>query len=280
VLWGQLILVRLAYQRLGTGEPLVLLHGIGHRRQAWDAVVDYLAPLRDLIVVDLPGHGESPPLAADGRSVPRILREEVIGLLDDLGLERPHMAGSSLGGLLALETAADGRAASVTALAPAGFWTRSGELTYAIGVNEAMQAFGRLLRQLGPAMSRTTMGRALIYALIVAHPSRVTPGQARDDMASFLDSTDAMNAILAAAIPFTDAIPDGVPVTIAWGTQDRLLLPRQALLAKARLPQAHLIWLPGCGHVPMTDDPELVAEVLLRGSRAEFGAGVRPIQPA
>ncbi len=58
-----------------------------------------------------------------------------------------------------------------------------------------------------------------------------------------------------------------MPVTIAWGTRDRLLPQRQVLLAKARLPDALLAPLPGCGHVPMTDDPALVADILLRGSR-------------
>jgi pimeloyl-ACP methyl ester carboxylesterase len=58
-------------------------------------------------------------------------------------------------------------------------------------------------------------------------------------------------------------------VTIAWGSKDRLLSPRQALVAKAVLPTtAKFVPLPGCGHVPMTDDPELVADVLLRGSGA------------
>ena len=52
----------LAYERVGSGPPLVLLHGIGHHRQAWQAVTPLLAPSRELILVDLPGHGESPPL--------------------------------------------------------------------------------------------------------------------------------------------------------------------------------------------------------------------------
>jgi pimeloyl-ACP methyl ester carboxylesterase len=261
--------VGLAYQRLGTGAPLVLLHGIGHRRQAWNAVLPLLAPQRELIPVDLPGHGKSPPLAADGRSVSRILIEEVVGLLDDLKLDRPHIAGCSLGGLLALEIAAAGRAASVTALSPAGFWTRIGELRYAVAVNKVMQSAGRLVRPLGPALSRSTPGRALIYALVVAKPSQVTPEQARGDMASFLASSSAINVILAAAVPFADSIPTDVRVTIGWGTRDRLLLPRQGQVAMARLPQAQLVPLPGCGHVPMTDNPRLVAHVLLRGSQAE-----------
>ena len=259
----------LAYQRSGAGPPLVLLHGIGHRRQAWDAVLPLLAPHRDLIVVDLPGHGESPALAADGRSVSGILIDEVVSLLDDLRLERPHLAGCSLGGMIALEMAASGRAASVTALSPAGFWGSIGELNYAIAVNKVMQAIGRRLRPLGPALSRTTAGKALIYALIVAKPSQVRPEQARGDMAAFLHSSSAMNAILAGAIPFAETIPGDIRVTIAWGTRDRLLLYRQAQIAMERLPLARLVPLAGCGHVPMTDNPELVAQVLLEGSQAE-----------
>ena len=64
----------LAYERTGSGPPLMLLHGVGHRRQAWGAVVSLLAPYRELILVDLPGHGESPPLVAAGRRLLCCLR--------------------------------------------------------------------------------------------------------------------------------------------------------------------------------------------------------------
>jgi len=259
--------VRLAYERLGAGPPLVLLHGIGHRRQAWRPVLNQLAPHRDLILVDLPGHGQSPPLETAGRSVPRALIDQIIGLLDDLGLDRPHLAGSSLGGRLALEAAATGRAASATALSPAGFWANDRELAYARAVSRIMQTAGQLIRPFAPKVTRSRTGRALIYAWVVSKPYQISPEQARDDIAAFLAARTTMNAILAAAVPFTGAIPAGVPVTIAWGMRDRLLSPRQALVAKLRLPQARLVPLPGCGHVPMTDDPQLVAKVLLRGSR-------------
>ena len=85
-------------------------------------------------------------------------------------------------------------------------------------------------------------------------------------MAAFMAASPALNAILAEATPFEGQIPDGVPVTIAWGRHDRLLPRRQALVARDRLPQARFVLLPGCGHVPMTDDPALVADVLLAGS--------------
>jgi pimeloyl-ACP methyl ester carboxylesterase len=260
--------VGLAYERLGAGPPLVLLHGIGHRRQAWTAILGRITQYRDVVLVDLPGHGESPKLDTAGRSVAQALLEDTSQLLDQLGLDRPHLAGSSLGGRLALELAVVGRAASVTAFSPAGFWRTDRELSYARAVNKMMQVSGQLIRPFGSVLSRSTLGRALIYAEIVCRPSQVTAQQASGDMEAFLNSRSAMDAILAAAVPFSGYIPRAVPVTIAWGTRDRLLRPRQSIVAKQRLPQARLISLPGCGHVPMTDDPRLVADVLLDGSRA------------
>jgi pimeloyl-ACP methyl ester carboxylesterase len=265
--------VGLAYERLGAGPPLVLLHGIGHRRQAWTAILGRITQYRDVILIDLPGHGESPPLDTSTRSVAEAMLSDTIDLFDRLGLDSPHVAGSSLGGRLALELAVAGRAASVTAFSPAGFWRTDREFSYARAVNKVMQVSGQIIRPLGPFMAQSTPGRALIYAEIVSRPSQVTPRQAAGDMEAFLNSRAAMNAILDAAVPFTGHIPREVPVTIAWGARDRLLRPRQALVAKQRLPQARIIRLPRCGHVPMTDDPRLVADVLLDGSRATGRVG-------
>src|SRR5262245_59847420 len=111
----------LAYERHGAGEPLVLLHGVTHRRQVWYPVLERLAAERDVILVDLPGHGESPDLPNDGRRAAPQMREQFADFFSELGLERPHIAGNSLGGYLALLTAAAGHARSVTALSPAGF---------------------------------------------------------------------------------------------------------------------------------------------------------------
>jgi pimeloyl-ACP methyl ester carboxylesterase len=256
----------LAYTRAGSGAPLVLFHGVGHRRQAWDAVMDRLTPQREVIAVDLPGHGESPPLDVSDRSVLEALASGVIGLLDELGLDRPHVAGNSLGGLIALQAGLFGRAASVTALSPAGFWRSDFELSYAKTIFHAMQAIGARLSPVAPRLSRSVAGRTLMYATIVSHPGRMSPRQAEGDMAAFLAAKPALDAILDAAAPYRGEIPAHVPVTIGWGSKDRLLSPRQALVARQRLPHARFVRLPDCGHVPMTDDPELVARVLLRGS--------------
>jgi pimeloyl-ACP methyl ester carboxylesterase len=256
----------LAYERHGDGPPLVLLHGVGHRRQAWGPVLDRLTPHRDVVIVDLPGHGESPPLRPAGRPVLTVLLEAVTGLMDELSLERPHVAGNSLGGRLALEAAAAGRAATVTALSPAGFWRNRGEVRYDLAVFRLMEVTGTWLRPVAPALVRSTAGRAVAYGAIVARPSRLTPEQALGDMTSFVASREAVELVLAGMSNFTARVPDGVPVTIGWGARDRLLFPAQARLAKAQLPGARLVRLPRCGHVPMTDNPALVSDVLLRGS--------------
>jgi pimeloyl-ACP methyl ester carboxylesterase len=266
----------LAYERHGSGPPLVLLHGVGQRRQAWGAVLGRLTPHRDVVLVDLPGHGESPPLKLSGRPVLDALLAEVTGLLDEVGLERPNVAGNSLGGRLALEAAVAGRAATVTALSPAGFWRGRSELLYAGVVFKIMEFAGARTGRLAPAMSRSTAGRALLYSAIVSRPSRISPEQALGDTAAFVAAKAATDMVLAGIVNFTGSVPADVPVTIGWGTRDRLLFPGQARVAKARLPDARLVWLPGCGHVPMTDDPVLVADVLLQGS----GRGEPTVLPA
>src|SRR5436190_22127453 len=130
--------VTVSYARVGSGEPLLLLHGIGHHRQAWDPVVDILATERDVIAVDMPGFGVSPALP-DGHAYDLPTTTAVFGAFcEALELDRPHVAGNSLGGLLALELGREQLARSVTALSPAGFWSEA-ERRYAFGVLLAMR---------------------------------------------------------------------------------------------------------------------------------------------
>src|SRR3954470_16424603 len=112
----------LAITRSGTGEPLVLLHGLGSSRQAWDPILPALAARFHVIAVDLPGFGDSAPLPGAGEVPPAALAQSVADLLDDLGVSTPHLAGNSLGGWVALELAARRPVASLTLLSPAGLW--------------------------------------------------------------------------------------------------------------------------------------------------------------
>ncbi|MEU1043627.1 alpha/beta fold hydrolase [Streptomyces sp. NPDC005897] len=267
--------ITLAYARVGTGEPLVLLHGIGHHRQAWDPVVDILATERDVIAVDLPGFGESAPLPP---GLPHDLptTSAVLGAFcAALGLDRPHVAGNSLGGLLALELGRENLVRSVTALSPAGFWTQA-ERRYAFGVLTGMRRTARTLPlPLVERLSRTAVGRTTLTSTIYARPGRRSPDAVVAETLALAHAEGFAETLRAGrSVLFTDDVP-GVPVTVAWGSRDRLLVPRQGVRAKRVIPRARLVRLPGCGHVPMNDDPALVARVLLDGSRAQSARALR-----
>lgn len=89
--------VDLAFDRLGKGEPLVLLHGQGFSRRSWDPVLDRLSDEYDVIAVDLPGHGDS-PRQPDGRgSAPHDLAVTVGELLDSLSLRTPSATAAADG---------------------------------------------------------------------------------------------------------------------------------------------------------------------------------------
>ena len=256
----------LAFERHGSGEPLVLLHGVTHRRQAWYPVLDELAEQREVILVDLPGHGQSPAFELDGLSVRDALRRDFEDFLTDQGLERPHVAGNSLGGLVALHAGSNGHARSVTALSPAGFWRTDAGFAYSRGLFRTVEKVGARVGSRAPKLVRSTAGRAMMFGWINAHPSRVDPELALGDFHAFTRATPALHTLLREATPFTGVVPADVPVTIAWSAWDLVLPPYQARQARAAMPNARHVKLPGCGHVPMSDDPELVAGVLLRGS--------------
>ncbi|MCX4967980.1 alpha/beta hydrolase [Streptomyces sp. NBC_00654] len=259
--------VSLAYERSGSGEPLLLLHGIGHHRQAWDPVLRILAAERDVMTVDLPGFGASPalpdgvPYATD--SVARVLG----AFCAELGVGRPHVAGNSLGGLLALEMGRVGLARSVSALSPAGFWTEP-ERRYAFAALRAMRG-GALALPVTTIerLSRSAAGRTALTSTIYSRPARRSPDAVLAETMALRGATGFHETLaVGRGAVFTHDVP-GLPVTVAWGSRDRLLLRRQGVRAKHTIPGARLVRLPGCGHVPMHDDPALVARVILDTSR-------------
>ncbi|MFE1250132.1 alpha/beta fold hydrolase [Streptomyces sp. NPDC058741] len=259
--------VTLACTRRGSGAPLLLLHGIGHHRQAWDPVLPALAAERDVIAVDLPGCGESPALP-DGMAHDLPTMSALLGALcTALEVERPHVAGNSLGGLLALDLARARLVRSVTALSPAGFWNEA-ERRYAFTVLTAMrQTARRMPPPLVERLARPAIGRALLTSTIYARPGRRSPEAVIAETRALADAQGFSETLRSGrTVRFTDDIV-GTPVTVAWGSRDRLLVPRQGVRAKKVIPRARLVRLPGCGHVPMNDDPALVARVVLDGSR-------------
>lgn len=270
--------MRMAFERVGSGAPLVLVHGVGHRRQAWYPVLDRLAEHREVFLVDLPGHGESDPLVTEGRPIVDVLRDVFAEFLVQQELDRPHFAGNSLGGRVALEAGVAGHARSVTALSPAGFWRSPFALAYTRRLFATMSRLSEALAPQAPRLSRTRAGRVLGFGWLMAHPTRIDPELALGDVHAFRAAQPAMREIVAAATMFTGKVVADVPVTIAWASRDAVLPRNQATVARAVLPDAEHLLLRGCGHVPMNDAPDLVAGVILRGSSDNRRMGGAPTE--
>jgi pimeloyl-ACP methyl ester carboxylesterase len=264
----------LNYHRQGTGEPLLLVHGTGSRWQVWLPVLERLAVERDVIAVDLPGFAASPPSPPGTPPGIPSLTDALERLLDDLRIDTTHVGGNSLGGWLALELAKRGRARSVTALSPAGFYNNR----EAVHMRTSLRLSVRAARLLAPNVElilASAVGRTALFGQLFGRPWRLPVQDAVENLRAFA-AAPSFDATLDAFSHerFRDGEAIDVPVTIAWGQRDFLLIPRQGRRAVRAIPGARLVTLHGCGHVPTYDDPRLVAEVLLAGSRPA------PIVPA
>jgi len=261
------------FDRLGTGEPLLLLHGTGGSRAHWRPLVDLLGGQRELLLVDLPGHGESDPPPPRSPHTPAGYAAVLEQLLDELGIDRPHLAGNSVGGWTALELAKRGRARSVVAIGPAGLWRRNDPWRCVFQL-WAQHKLGRAFAPLTPGLMRNPAGRAVLLRGTVAKPSRVPP-DAAVDMAVTYAQTPCFERHLSATRRerFQGGRGIEVPVTVAWGEKDRLV-PAKARRRDELPPHTRVLTLAACGHLPMWDEPELVAETILDG--AEEGAPATP----
>jgi pimeloyl-ACP methyl ester carboxylesterase len=264
---------QLDHHRGGSGEPLVLIHGIGHTWRGWKPMLPQLERRFDVLAVDLPGFGRSEPLPAGTDATPEALADAVERQMLGAGFDSAHLAGNSLGGWISLELARRGRARTVTAISPAGL-QHAREKQWGAGVLRCM----RWLAVNAPppeAALRNRVGRVLFAGPSVARAWRRDPDELIEESRLYGSCPG-----LLATLPHTfHAQPRGlttldVPVLILWGTLDVILLPRQGRRFERLIPGAELRYIRGIGHVPMGDAPELLAEAI-----TEFALERRP-QPA
>jgi pimeloyl-ACP methyl ester carboxylesterase len=245
--------------REGSGEALLLLPGLGASTAVWGPVVELLAPEREVFAVDLPGFGAAPPLPPEVEPTAANLAAAVRDTCAELGVERPHVAGNSLGGWVGLEMGRAGWAASVTALSPAGLWRAP------LGPRRRdSRPWARRLRPLVSLALRTRRARETMLATFAARPARIPAEAGRKLVLGWIDSNgyDGANRAMRTHV-FDPAGYPNLPVTLAWGELDRLVGPPRP---ERWPPGCRYVVLPGVGHTPMWDDPELIAETLLQGS--------------
>jgi pimeloyl-ACP methyl ester carboxylesterase len=234
--------VTVAYTRQGSGPPLLLIHGLGGVGKYWDPLLESFAAEHDVIVVDLPGFGGSPPLPGAVVTA-EALASALAGLLDDLELEAVHVVGHSLGGYVAFELAAQGRAQSVVGLAPAGLWSNQ---------EQAARSRYRLRATHYAAALTRPVVRPFVHLItglpFAPLPRGLTGETARALYDSYSSSPGFEPALRGATtVPFRRADRLTVPVTVVFGIDDAVIVRSDR--SRDRLP-SHTRWieLSGAGH--------------------------------
>jgi pimeloyl-ACP methyl ester carboxylesterase len=241
-------------------EPLLLLHGLGGSGFVWEPVVGLLEAEREVIVLDMPGFGAARPLPKGVEPTAANLAAAVKARCDELGVERPHVAGNSLGGWVALEMGREGWVASVTTISPAGLWRRP------LGPRRRdPQLWARRARPLVSMALRLRRPREAMLSTFAARPERIPLRAARELVLGWIDAGgyEGANRAMRTHLFDPSGYPEDVPVTIAWAERDRLVGPPKP---ERRPPGARFLTLPDVGHTPTWDDPELIARTLLEGS--------------
>ena len=260
--------VRLSTYMVGSGPPLLLLHGLGGSKITWLSVLTTLAGDHRVIVPDLPGHAESDKPATD--YTPRFYAHAVRRLLDEVGVEQAVVLGNSLGGRVGLELAlrSPGRVAALALLDPSMPGLR---WRYLLGFTRVFPSeFGAL-----PFLLRERWMELVIRRLF-AHPGRVSDEAFAAAAAEFIRiyrDPRARVAFLSTLRHIVTERPEPFfrslrrirqPTLVVFGDQDRLVPPRLGVRLAEHLPDARFVVLPDVGHVPQFEATADTLAILTR----------------
>ncbi|AQT81875.1 alpha/beta hydrolase [Mycolicibacterium litorale] len=252
--------------RRGTGRPLVLVHGLSNLHN-WDPIVPALARHREVLAVDLPGFGQSPPLP--GSVSVAALTDALAEFITGQGLDDVDLVGSSMGARMVLELARRGHAGNVVALDPGGFWSDTGARYLGVTVGASLAVVRRIQPAL-PALTRSRLGRTALLLQFSANPGRLDPALVLQELQNFKTSPsldDALHALVHG--PKQHGAPAGSlrgRVVIGWGRNDRVTPPAQAAHAQELFPDATVHWFDRCGHFPHWDKAEETTRLIVETS--------------
>jgi pimeloyl-ACP methyl ester carboxylesterase len=248
--------------RGGSGPPLVCLHGFTDTWRSWELVLPALEQRFDVFAPTLPGHAGGPPL--ETASVEEVA-DRLERLLDDAGIGTARIVGNSLGGFLALELAARGRAESVVALAPAGGWPADDSPFGAeiVGHFTAMQELARAAAPYIDSIVAVDEGRREVTRLITTNFEHI-PSELIAHLVCGVAACDDVGPALEIAVRHGWQLGRiDCPVRIVWGTDDRVLpWPSAAVRFREWVPDAEWVVLDGVGHCPQLDVPIEIAALV------------------
>jgi pimeloyl-ACP methyl ester carboxylesterase len=240
-----------------------LLHGVGESAVGWQPILQALSDSYDVIAFDLPGFGRSPALPPGVAPTAAALADAIEGELDRLGVAQFHVAGYSLGARVALELATRGRTRSVIAIAPDGLGTPLERVHQAAALMTG-RALATLLAPNATQLNATGAGRSLFFAMERSRPWQLPADDARQLLLDFAEAPGYLETVQASMVDVPTRLERiTCPVLLMQGTADPLVsMQSPRFLAFVR--HAQLQWLPGLSHVPISDDPRLVASIMLR----------------
>jgi pimeloyl-ACP methyl ester carboxylesterase len=241
---------------------MVCIHGLMDTWRTWQPILPGLEAHHDVLAITLPGHMHGPPLPENVDLTAGTVADAVDREMDAAGFATAHLVGNSLGGWLALELAARGRARSVVALSPAGGWYRGSPVERRVARFFRMgHRAARVAAPFADQAARLPGARTFGLRMVVSQPSNISP----PTIARMIRGAAACSIVVVAmdilmAEGWEEPLgPIDCPVRIAWGTKDRVIpLSSGSARFPTLVPDAEFVELDGLGHVPMSDDPDLV----------------------
>ena len=256
--------VRIAYEVLGTGEPLLFVHGLGYDRRGWGPLPALLAEDFQVLLFDNRGVGESD--VPEGPYAVSQMAADAVAVLDAAGVERAHVLGVSLGGYIAQEIALTYpervRRLVLASTAPGG--PRSHPMPQA-----GLEAFGRF-----PTMEREAGLRLMVESSLGAHGVRERPELVEEIVAYRLERAPTLagwqaQAYAGATFDAYDRVPGiATPSLVLHGGADTVVDPRNAELLVELIPGARMELVPDRGHLVVWEEAELFAPVVREFLRA------------
>jgi pimeloyl-ACP methyl ester carboxylesterase len=245
--------MRIAWEERGSGRPLLLIQGLGYARWSWDPIVPGLAEQYRVVFFDNRGIGESDKPA--GPYTAREMAGDALQVLDEAGIERAHVLGASLGGMIAQElavaapervdklvlccTTAGGAASVPMPAVTVQLFAEAGSLPPEVALRRFVE------NALAPGAQPELVEE--LYRRRLANPPDTVgwPAQAAAGM-SFAGVDGAIDA----------------PTLLVTGTEDNVIDPRNTDVLAARLAGARVERLPGTGHLFFWEQPDAVVRIV------------------